>query len=477
MKQTLLFFLIIMNSSFVFGQQFEMEFLKNSGAPNKRINLVILSEGYQTHEFPKFITDATTLTNKMFGYSPFSEYVNYFNVVAIKVPSNESGADHPGTSTDPLESTITPVVPIKTVDTYFNATYDAFGFHRLLFYESDGAYANHTELKIAQVLAQNFPNYDSAIILVNSNEYGGSGGKYPMAYSGYYATDVVVHELGHSLFNLIDEYYPIDDALAVEGINMTQETDPNVVKWRNWLNFNDVGVYQHFDANNLPKPWYRPHQNCKMRSIEKAFCPVCKEGIIEKIHDLVSPIESYLPNNTTIDAPTFPLNFKLNLIQTTTNSLKNKWFFNGLELTHVADAISLLETDLEAGSNTLTAVIDDTTALLRVDHHETLHLYTVTWTIHYATLAVDRITSEDDTFNISIFPNPSSGVINFKYQNTTNTPLYLDIISMDGKKIESQIALNSNASQIDMSLWSPGIYIVNFYANHVLIASKKLIKN
>jgi len=214
MKHIIIILTVILNSFIGFTQVFDVETIKFSGDNDKRINLVILSEGYQANELSDFITDATNFSNEMFNESPFSEYANYFNVYAIKVPSNESGADHP-------EDGI-------FVDTYFNATYNAFNNPYLLFYEIDGNSTNNTEAKILSVLADNFPNYDNALILVNSPGYGGSGGEFPMAYNGFWATRVIMHELGHSLFDLKDEYYP-GDLLAGEAINMTQETDPNFV--------------------------------------------------------------------------------------------------------------------------------------------------------------------------------------------------------------------------------------------------------
>src|SRR5690606_7760518 len=163
-----------------------------------------------------------------------------FNVYIIKVPSNESGADHPGIATDVTEPYNN--LPTKFVDTYFNATYDAFGYHRYLYYGIDYATAASAEAKIMAVLAANSPAYDQALILVNSPEYGGTGGEFPIVYNGYWAVNVIMHELGHSLFNLKDEYYP-GDLLAGEAINMTKETDVNAVKWKNWLHSNGVGIY------------------------------------------------------------------------------------------------------------------------------------------------------------------------------------------------------------------------------------------
>ncbi|PKQ43518.1 T9SS type A sorting domain-containing protein [Confluentibacter flavum] len=457
---------------YIHAQVFDVEAIKISGDDDKRINLVILSEGYQASELAQFKTDATNFVTEMFNQSPFKEYANYFNVYIIKVPSNESGADHPGTATNVTE----PASPIRNVDTYFNATYDSFGNHRLLYYEIDGYSSNNTQAKIMNVLATNFPTYDQALILVNSLEYGGSGGLFPMAYKGSWGSRVIIHELGHSLFNLKDEYYP-GDILAAEAINMTQETNPSSVRWKNWISSNGVGVYQYTCVTGNCADWYKPHQNCIMESIDKTFCSVCKEGMIEKIHSMVSPIDSYTPVSNSINNPTFPADFQLDLIHPIPNTLESTWTLNTAEFAVNVDAITISETNLTSGINTLTVAVTDATPFLKVDNHDAFHVYTVTWSIDNSALGIEDITSEVNNFNISIYPNPSNSLVTIDIENSLNTDLKVDFISLEGKKVKTVTISNYEPQQIDISYLSQGIYIVNFYANNVLIASKKVVKN
>ena len=453
-----LFFNIIKASS----QTFDLETLKLTGDSNKRINLVILSEGYQASELSKFITDANNFVTAMFSQSPFNQYTDYFNVYAIKVPSNESGSDHPGTATDVIE----PASPLTNKDTYFNTSYDSFNIHRLL-YSSDYA-------TISNVLANNFPSYDQALVIVNSSVYGGSGGTFPFTSTGTSANEIAIHELGHSMFDLKDEYYP-GDALAAEAINMTQETNPSTVKWKNWIGINNIGIYAH-GTSGLAASWYRPHQNCKMRYLGVPFCAVCKEGIIEKIHSLVSPIDSYTPVSNTVNSSSFPIDFHLNLIKPTPNTLKSTWILNSVTHAIDVDDVSLSETDLNSGINTLTAIVNDNSSLLKVDNHENFHVYSVTWTIN-KTLSVEDIKSEINNFSISMYPNPTNDYITIKAENSLGLPLKVDIVSLDGKKIKTILLSNVETQQIDMSDLSSGIYLTNFYANNTLITSKKIVKN
>lgn len=456
-KAVIHLFLILTN--IINAQIFDVEAIKITGDDDKRINLVILSEGYQESELSNFISDAQTFTSTMFAEPPFSNYSNYFNVYAIKVPSNESGADRPSTNT--------------YVDTYFNATYEAFGKEYLLYYEVDGYSANNTEAKIFSVLADNTPNYDVGLILVNSPDYGGSGGSFPMAYNGDWGNNVIMHEIGHSLFDLKDEYYPGDE-LAAEAINMTQETNPTLVKWKNWINTNNVGVYQYTCDTGNCADWYKPHQNCIMEKIDKGFCSVCKEGIIAKIHELVSPIDSYTPISSTVEVSNFPIDFNLNLIKPNPNTLESVWTLNNSVFANNLDEISLNETNLAEGENTLTAAITDNTSLVRINNYETINVHTITWTINYASLGIEDISSKENSFKIKMFPNPTSTFLNFKIESENQSNFKVDLVSIDGKKVKT--ATINTISKINISQLNSGIYLANIYANNVLIATKKVVK-
>ncbi|MDO6597832.1 M64 family metallopeptidase [Oceanihabitans sp. 2_MG-2023] len=461
MKRLLLLILLAFNLQVAFSQTFDVVKIKDSGADNKRINLVILGDGYTSSELSQFETDATSFMNDLFAEEPFASYENYFNVHIIKVISMESGASHPGTASDEASYS----VPTQTVNNYFGTMYDSYDIHRLLYTENQGS--------ISTVLATNFPAYDQALILVNSPYYGGSGGPFPIASTGLDSGEIAIHELGHSFVDLKDEYYP-GDALAAEAINMTQETDPTLVRWKNWIGVDNVGVYAYATSGNAAD-WNRPHQTCKMRYLGFPFCAVCKEGIIEKIHDLVSPVDSYSPTEATISNPTFPIPFLINTIQTIpSTTLENTWTLNSSTYATNVETVNVLESDLDTGTNNLTVVVHDATTQLNIDNHESIHVATISWTIDN-TLGIQGVIAND--FNISMYPNPSNTFVNFNIENTLGKDVLVEIISIDGKKIKALNLSNSETSQMDISALSRGLYITNFYQNNTLIASKKLVKN
>src|SRR5690606_28853201 len=214
----------------------------------------------------------------------------------------------------------------------------------------------------------------------------------------------------------------------------------------------------------------------KMRYLGYPFCSVCREGIIEKIHSLVSPIDSFTPINTTVENPTFPLDFQLDLIQPNPNTLSSNWTLNATEIATNTASVSLQESDLGTGSNSLTAVVTDTTTMLRIDNHETLHVYTVTWNIEYS-LGVTDISSSENHFNIDVFPNPASSLVYIKAENTQQKVLRVELSSLDGKRIKTQKLQPQVSTSLNIETLSQGIYVLNFYDGNVLLASKRLVKN
>lgn len=458
MKNILLVTLILLFET-SFTQTFNVETIVQSGSNESRINLVILSDGYQTNELSQFITDATAFSNYLFSRSPYKEYKNYFNIHAIKVPSNQSGANHPGTASDVSE----PVHPVLSVDNYFGSRFDAYGIHRLLVANSS---------TISTVLANNFPSYDLVLVLVNSPHYGGSGGQFAVSSTNGNANKIALHEIGHAFVRLKDEYYA-GDVYANEGINMTQTTNPLTVRWKNWIGQNNIGIYQHCCGGDSAN-WYRPHQNCMMRSLNASFCSVCIEATIEKIHTITSPITSHVPLNTgSIDIAS-GMSFTVDLIEPIPNSLDVEWKLNGTVINNGNSTVTISSNDLTVGNNSLQVTITDATSYLQVNNHENIHVNSILWNINSSTLSIDDIIK--NSLNIELVPNPTQNTLSIKLTNKEN--YLLEISDISGKKlITKNVTQHVTPIQIDLSKLSSGTYIAKFNFKNGLIITRKIIKN
>lgn len=170
------------------------------------------------------------------------------------------------------------------------------------------------------VAANQVPEFTTVLVVVNSTIYGGSGGSVGTYSLAGGATEIAIHEMGHTAFGLADEYayyaggnetgrdrHPAGEPGEP---NVTLDTNRNTLKWR-WavaaatalptmsnpdcsqvdnrastVPTGTVGLfegahYYHCDA-------YRPEHDCKMRNLGAAFCRVCRQVIWNRIGPLTT---------------------------------------------------------------------------------------------------------------------------------------------------------------------------------------------
>ncbi len=184
-----------------------------TGEDSSRFVWVILAEGYTEEEQEKFRTDVAQLTQAFFAVSPWQEYKQAINLYSLFTPSEASGADHPSEG--------------RYVETAFDATYDTYGIARLLTVD---------EVKAFEV-AQSVPHFDIVFVLVNDPGYGGSGGSVIVVSTHEAAAQIALHEAGHVVGKLADEYetpYPGYPEEIWEP-NVTFETEIERVPWKAWI--------------------------------------------------------------------------------------------------------------------------------------------------------------------------------------------------------------------------------------------------
>ena len=249
----------------------------NSGSPNQKFDITFIAEGYAVHEMDKFRSDVKRMADYLFAQEPFTAYRNDINIWAVESPSEHSGPTNPRAN----------IWNRTAVSSSFNT----FGIDRYLT-------STHT-FKIMDIAA-NAPG-DVVYILVNTSDYGGGGiyNHYNVATSDNPLSSIVfIHELGHGLAGLGDEYYTSDVAyenfypLDVEPWEQNITTRVNFdAKWADMLEPSTpvptpqtkdfektVGVYE--GGGYMSKGVYRPYIDCRMKSNEaKGFCPVCQRAI------------------------------------------------------------------------------------------------------------------------------------------------------------------------------------------------------
>ena len=205
--------------------------LHESGDPATKIDLLILGDGYTARERAKFERDARRLTATLLATSPFQERKQDINVWGLSPAAAQSGISRPSQH-------IYRKSPV-------GATYDAFDSER---------YVLTFENKAFRDLAANAP-YDVVEILTNTATYGGGGiyGLYStVAADSVWSSYIFVHEFGHHIAGLADEYYTSDVAYlpAADRVepwepNATALLDPANLKWKDLVT---PGV-------SVPTPW------------------------------------------------------------------------------------------------------------------------------------------------------------------------------------------------------------------------------
>ncbi len=285
----------------------------DGGNPADRLNIVITSDGYISTRMAQFAQDVDDFVDHFFSTPPFNEeaIACAFNIYRLDVVSDEAGADKPECDGNGA----TPVLK----DTYFDSTFCFGGETQRLLYGDAGAVQTAVEAAL--------PEWGQIIVFVDDPERGGGGGS--VAWTSNSSSDwldVTIHELGHSLFGLADEYNyggPDDYAGSAMAPNIDTEPDPALVKWNPLVTSNaDVPTLAHPDcSDNTLAPnispsdivgifesaaysrcgVYRPQYSCKMRrSTTPEFCAVCDAEIRDIMSDYTAPSVS---GDITLDTP------------------------------------------------------------------------------------------------------------------------------------------------------------------------------
>jgi hypothetical protein len=363
-RYTLTFWLLCI-AICTFAQHYQVDTLYKTGPQNNRINVVILGDGFTEAEMPKFDAEARKFADFFRSFEPFDRYRDYFNFFTIRTPSKESGITNPGTAADAY-----PDQPVEMKDTFFGVSFGSY-VHRLMTIGNLEVY--HALLK------SHFPNHDLVIMLGNSSFSGGSGGSVAIFTLHEASNQIGRHEVGHTFGGLADESWN-DAVFGRESPNMTSEAGAGPVKWHNWLNHSLISIYK-YGSDGEASNWCHPSPGeCAMGYLDKTFCAVCAEAIVERIFDLVNPVDHFTPNNAkaiNLDADQI---FKLGLVRPAPNSLQTEWRLNGALVADNTDHI-LLKPDEVSDRSVLTATVFDSTSMSRKDNARESRTRTISWSL------------------------------------------------------------------------------------------------
>jgi hypothetical protein len=406
-----------------------MQTILTNGPVSNRFNIVLLSEGYTTAKLAQFTTNASDAVRAFMARQPYQEYSNYFNAFAISVASAGSGSDHPS-------------YPVFR-DTYFNSSFDLSD--RAPSIPPNSLDPNYAEGqgKVDALLLTYMPDCHLPILLINDSIPGGSDGpgdKTAIVSMGGVWADTLIHETGHVMGGLGDEYTNALIYPDVEEPNTTRETRPAYIKWGTWIDTNTtpiptpptapyttvIGLFE--GAHYHPTGWYRPKFDCAMNHPGLPFCEVCSEALVLALYQKVRPVDLFTPTSTTLSvSSTQALTFSLTLLQPSSHQLTVQWSTNGTPLPGATNAVlTLSPLGLGNGVHQVRAVASDPTPLVRNDPTGLL-LQTVTWTANVSILqlSLDSFASlpgGDFAFRVNGYA-PAG----FTVQSSTNLTAWLSL--------------------------------------------------
>jgi hypothetical protein len=388
----------------------EISRASTSGDPNNRLDLLIMGDGFS--QASAFNTAANSFITSFFAESPYAEYASFVNATKLYTPSAEDGADHPPYLAGCSSPSCCPDIDAlgdprdgQIRNTAFDARFCTDNIQRLLSVDGN---------KLLAAAAAN-PDWNQIIVLVNDQSYGGSGGGYSVSSMHPDAADIAFHEFGHSAVNLMDEYntprpgFPqcsdvvVFPALPACESNVTNDTNANTIKWRDWFTPGNsiptptgtAGTGLFLGARFQSVGMYRSKNNCKMRNLGVPFCSVCKQAYVISLYGggfgsfgrPVAPIRniepgSQLPANSATLNIASTTSFQVSLLTPTPNTLQVQWLLDGNVIAGAtAASYSLNPAAVVNGTHTLTVRVRDLSTLVKPSIAGTLLDSSLTWNV------------------------------------------------------------------------------------------------
>jgi hypothetical protein len=217
------------------------------------------------------------------------------------------------------------------------------------------------------------------------------------------ATEIVLHEVGHSFGLLADEY--ADTALTCA--KDTEPEEPNVtiaavrdaIKWATWIepatpvptltmNEGEPGLYEQ--ARYCVFGMYRPTYDSKMRSLGRPYEQINAEQLVMRIYNLVSPIDQGVPAAAVVKASSGQtVEFRIKPLVPAGHRLEVLWSVDGHSMS-TASRYLLATGALAPGDHTVLVTVRDTTLFVRNDPSSVLG-DSRSWTLRIAPRTVPSV--------------------------------------------------------------------------------------
>lgn len=252
--------------------------IKNNSDIKNSYNFIFIAEGFAAVDMPVFNAKCIDLMNTIINCQPWTQKAYLFNFFSIPVISPQSGLTHPFTCGAQCSGVIPPM-PQQFVNSYFGLSFDQDGLHRFILP------TNAQTINIMNTIAASMPLYKlggynfEPIVICNHSGYGGSEtGSVACTTLNVQSDEVCLHELGHSVAALNDEYIGGDTA---RSWNTDTTNDLTKILWKSIVP--PAGAIQI----GTEKLW-KGFATCKMNTLGVPYCAVCSNQILISINELIS---------------------------------------------------------------------------------------------------------------------------------------------------------------------------------------------
>ncbi|MFJ9469184.1 M64 family metallopeptidase [Streptomyces caniferus] len=332
-----------------------------NGPVGAKLDVVFVGDGYTAAQQEDFHADVRAKWAKISAVEPYASYTGLFNVWAVDAVSNETGV-----SGDPTRDVVR--------DTALDSAFFCEDTERLLCVDTGKV----------ESYASKAPAADLVVVLANSTKYGGAGYNDISSQVGYdgiatassdndRSDQIAVHETGHSLGKLADEYdygqsgtysgpEPAEANLTtLSADQMTAQRQ----KWYRWMGQEspDGGAVGAFEGGGYyPYGLNRPTENSIMRSLGREFNLPGREAMIAGFYRYASVLSSPVATDRTVPR-------KARLRVRVPASAQVKWYVDGRERKAARGrstvVVRALGVPSDGRTHTVTARATDRTAAVR----------------------------------------------------------------------------------------------------------------
>ena len=240
------------------------------------VNVIFLGDGFVRKDLRVggyYEQAGRDIIDHLFTVPPFSTYRQYFNAYIVYAASTDEFISEKGAQRN----------------TAFGVTWDG---------KLDRGLS--VDPSVCYNYARNAVGYDQdkthvVILLANDHRYGGRAFERVALTTRQYKEETVVHEIGHTLGGLADEYEDSTFTLLYDAswflkysANVDVQNNLEKIKWAHFVgrdNYEAVGAFE--GGNYVRLGVWRPEENSLMRDLSVSyFNAPSREAIVKKIFEI-----------------------------------------------------------------------------------------------------------------------------------------------------------------------------------------------